>query len=158
MSERDAEFWANRLFDQAVATERRRLFIQSLGHPPAKISERAPVAEETEPDVDEEPWREAEDGLPTPLRSMQKKAGAVGYSTRALLRRGARRDVRGRLKDPPEGGFALLVAVRGPERFTAMWGESGGKWTFLEGLDFSPHAGIIPQIRKITALKKERLT
>ena len=154
MSEKDAEFWADRLFDQAVATEKRRLFIESLGHPPLKISGRAPVTEEPEPDIEEEPWREAEDGLPTPLRSMQKKAGAVGYSTRALLRRGARRDARGKLKDPPEGEFALLVAVRGPERFTAMWGESGGKWTFLEGLDYTPRNGITPQLVKSTHIKK----
>ena len=160
MSERDAEFWAGRMFDQAVATEKHRLFIESLGHPPVMISGRTAAEKETEtePEIREEPWREVEDGLPTPLRTMQKKAGAVGYSTRALLRRGARRDIRGKLKDPPEGEFALLVAARGPERFTAMWGESGGKWTFLEGLDYTPRDGVIPRIVKSTHIKKERLT
>lgn len=160
MSEADAGLWADRMFDQDVATEARRLFIESLGHPPLRIApkEEAAQEEDPEPEIKETPWAEAAEGLPRSLVSMQKKAGLLGYSTRAYLRHGARRDARGKLKSPHEGGYALLAAVRGPERFTATWGEADGKWTFSEALDYTPSDGIVPALRKSTDLKKERLT
>lgn len=159
LSEKDADFWAGRLFDQHLATEQRRRFIASLGHPPLKIAPKAEAAqvEDPEPDIEETPWAEATEGLPRSLVLMQKRAGARGYSTRAYLRHGARRGHKGKLKDPPEGDYALLAAVRGEERFTAMWGEANGKWTFAEGLDYTPRDGIIPAVVKSTHINKERL-
>ena len=114
--------------------------------------EEAPVV------IEETPARPWEGPLPKPVESFRKAAERVGYLWAASFSHQERRGAHGRLLGIPEADMCTLACVRGRERFIAIWANLGGAWKFETSLDFSPHAGIIPQIRKITALKKERLT
>lgn len=167
MSERDARFWAERRFVRETAAEMHMEFVREVcGHEPLEIEPKDTfrariegVDEEEAPTVIEEtPARPWEGPLPKPVESFRKAAERVGYIWAASFSHQERRGAHGRLLGIPEADMCTLACVRGRERFIAIWANLGGAWKFETSLDFSPHAGIVPQIRKIMALKKERLT
>ena len=167
MSERDARFWAERRFVRETAAEMHMEFVREVcGHEPLEIEPKDEfraridgVDEEEAPTVIEEiPARPWSGDLPRPVASFQRAAEKVGYDCAASYSHQERRGAHGRLLGIPEADMCTLACVRGGERFIAIWANLGGAWKFETSLDFSPHAGIVPQIRKITALKKERLT
>lgn len=158
LNEKDAEFWDDRLFDQAVATAKRRMLIESMGHPPLRISRGTGGDEgDADPKVGETDWEPVVVGeLPRAARSFAKKLMIGGYGVNAYIRTGERRGAHGRLLDPPSGRFALIAAQRGREAFTAMWGEVKGKWEAASMLDYTDEGGITPTAKTITQLKKDR--
>ena len=167
MSEKDAAAWAERRFIREMAAEMHMEFVRDVcGHEPLEIESKDEfrariegVDEEEAPTVIEEiPARPWEGPLPKPVESFRKAAERVGYIWAASFSHQERRGAHGRLLGIPEADMCTLACVRGRERFIAIWANLGGAWRFETSLDFSPHAGIVPQIRKITALKKERLT
>ena len=167
MSEKDAAAWAERRFIREMAAEMHMEFVRGeCGHEPLEIESKDEfrariegVDEEEAPTVIEEiPARPWEGPLPKPVESFRKAAERVGYLWAASFSHQERRGAHGRLLGIPEADMCTLACVRGGERLIAIWANLGGAWKFETSLDFSPHAGIIPQIRKITALKKERLT
>ena len=167
MSEKDAAAWAERRFIREMAAEMHMEFVRDVcGHEPLGIESKDEfrariegVDEEEAPTVIEEiPARPWEGPLPKPVESFRKAAERVGYIWAASFSHQERRGAHGRLLGIPEADMCTLACVRGRERFIAIWANLGGAWRFETSLDFSPHAGIVPQIRKITALKKERLT
>lgn len=167
MSEKDAAAWAERRFIREMAAEMHMEFVREVcGHEPLEIESKDEfrariegVDEEEAPTVIEEiPARPWEGPLPKPVESFRKAAERVGYIWAASFSHQERRGAHGRLLGIPEADMCTLACVRGRERFIAIWANLGGAWKFETSLDFSPHAGIVPQIRKITALKKERLT
>lgn len=167
MSEKDAAAWAERRFIREMAAEMHMEFVREVcGHEPLEIESKDEfrariegVDEEEAPTVIEEiPARPWEGPLPKPVESFRKAAERVGYIWAASFSHQERRGAHGRLLGIPEADMCTLACVRGRERFIAIWADLGGAWKFETSLDFSPHAGIVPQIRKITALKKERLT
>ena len=167
MSEKDAAAWAERRFIREMAAEMHMEFVRDVcGHEPLEIESKDEfrariegVDEEEAPTVIEEiPARPWEGPLPKPVESFRKAAERVGYIWAASFSHQERRGAHGRLLGIPEADMCTLACVRGRERFIAIWANLGGAWKFETSLDFSPHAGIVPQIRKITALKKERLT
>lgn len=167
MSEKDAAAWAERRFIREMAAEMHMEFVRDVcGHEPLEIESKDEfrariegVDEEEAPTVIEEiPARPWEGPLPKPVESFRKAAERVGYLWAASFSHQERRGAHGRLLGIPEADMCTLACVRGRERFIAIWADLGGAWKFETSLDFSPHAGIVPQIRKITALKKERLT
>lgn len=167
MSEKDAAAWAERRFIREMAAEMHMEFVRGeCGHEPLEIESKDEfrariegVDEEEAPTVIEEiPARPWEGPLPKPVESFRKAAERVGYIWAASFSHQERRGAHGRLLGIPEADMCTLACVRGRERFIAIWANLGGAWKFETSLDFSPHAGIVPQIRKITALKKERLT
>lgn len=167
MSEKDAAAWAERRFIREMAAEMHMEFVRDVcGHEPLEIESKDEfrariegVDEEEAPTVIEEiPARPWEGPLPKPVESFRKAAERVGYIWAASFSHQERRGAHGRLLGIPEADMCTLACVRGRERFIAIWADLGGAWKFETSLDFSPHAGIVPQIRKITALKKERLT
>ena len=167
MSEKAAAAWAERRFIREMAAEMHMEFVRDVcGHEPLEIESKDEfrariegVDEEEAPTVIEEiPARPWEGPLPRPVESFRKAAERVGYIWAASFSHQERRGAHGRLLGIPEADMCTLACVRGRERFIAIWADLGGAWKFETSLDFSPHAGIGPQIRKITALKKERLT
>ena len=140
MSEEQQEFWAERRFDREVATARKRLFLDHIGHEKVQI-------------VTGEEWRQQE--LDLGAASFVKKLLSEAFDLRVYRRHGAHVSTR-KLKHP-EGDFCLIAAVRGEVRFTAMWKEAGGKWTAADCLDYTPSDGIVPRLKTITELKKDRL-
>lgn len=167
MSEKDAAAWAERRFIREMAAEMHMEFVRdACGHEPLEIESkdafRARVEgvdeEEAATVIEEIPARPWEGPLPRPVESFRKAAERVGYIWAASFSHQERRGAHGRLLGIPEADMCTLACVRGRERFIAIWANLGGAWKFETSLDFSPHAGIVPQIRKITALKKERLT
>lgn len=167
LTDEQRDYWARRRFDQEVAVERHRHFLQEIGHTFTPIERNFIEGEYVDPDDDQgeravpsEPWREArESDLPSAARSLARAARKANYGVNTWMAHGERRGAHGRLLKPPEGDYALVAAAReGGERFTAEWGEADGKWSFLVALDFTPGDHVIPRRRKtITELKKERL-
>lgn len=167
MNKKDEEFWADRMFDQGLATEERRQFIRSLGHPPHRIDRRVegelvvqgelPI--DVTPVIEETDWERVEvSALPQGAKSFRNAASKAHYHLAQFRRHGARRGAGDKLKRIPEGDFVIIAGVRGEERFTAMWSEANGKWSFEQGLDYTDEGGIIPTSKGITQLKKDRLT
>lgn len=167
MNNKDEELWADRMFDQGLATERHRQFIRSLGHPPVRIERRVegelvtegelPV--NAEPEIEETGWEPIDpDQLPRGAKSFRSAASRAHYRLAQFRRHGARRGAGDKLKKVPEGDFVVIAGVRGKERFTAMWSEADGKWGFEQCLDYTDEGRTIPMIKGITQLKKDRLT
>lgn len=171
MSEKDAAFWAERRFVRELAAEVHMEFVrEEVGHDlypiESKDEFRARMdASDTDDDgkvpVLPQPTVTARTwvgDLPKPAESFRRAAEKKGYNVRATYSHQERRGMSGRLLAVPSADMCTLACWRGGERFLAIWANLKGEWKFEESLDFSPHEGIIPQMRKITALKKERLT
>lgn len=166
LSDADREGWAERRFDQEVATARHLRFVSSLSHPPVTIERR--VAGElvtddellaVEPEITIIPRHEWEGDLPRSAKAMTTKAEKLGYAWRAYGHHGERRGSHGRLLDPPEADYCTVAFVRGEEKFLAMWAEVGGAWKFDTALDYTPtdELLVLPRIVKSTTITKERL-
>lgn len=163
MSEEQQEFWAERRFDREVATARKRLFLDHIGHEKVQIvtgeewrQQELDLGEDA-PEIEETPWEVWPEGqkMPSSAASFVKKLLSEAFELRVYRRHGAHISTR-KLKHP-EGDFCLIAAVRGEVKFTAMWKEAGGKWTAADCLDYTPSDGIVPRLKTITELKKDRL-
>lgn len=172
MSEKDARFWAERRFTREMAAEVHMEFVrEEVGHEPYRTETKEEWAKRMEghDESDDEgkvkrtpkpvqkvrPWSGP---LPRPAELFKRAAERVGYETVAGYSHQHRIGAHDRYLAVPSADVCTLHCRRGGEYFQVAWADLDGKWTFETSLDFSPHEGIIPQIRKINALKKERLT
>lgn len=172
MTERDARLWAERRFVRESAAELHMDFVRNeVGHEPYLIESKEDWAKRMEghDESDDEgkvkreplPAQKARlwtGDLPKPAASFKRAAERVGYEVVAGYSHQHRIGASGRYLAVPSADVCTLHCRRGGEYFQVAWADLDGKWSYETSLDFSPHDGIIPQIRKINALKKERLT